>query len=66
MNVAMVEWEQPVVDVCVTTRKSEDARGQYASKKLPKRRIKPTKGHRIKWEKEKLVHKDVVNELWRI
>jgi hypothetical protein len=62
----MVEWEQPVADVCVTTRKSEDARGQYASKKLPKRKVKPTKGHRIKWEKEKLIHNDVVNELWRI
>jgi hypothetical protein len=30
---------------------------------LPKRKFSPTKGHRIKWEKEKLIHKDVFNEL---
>jgi hypothetical protein len=35
-------------------------------KKLPKRKVNPTKGHRIKWEKEKLIHKDVDNELRRI
>jgi hypothetical protein len=34
--------------------------------KLPKIKVNPTKGHRIKWGKEKLIHKDVVNELWRI
>jgi hypothetical protein len=36
------------------------------AKELPKRKVSPTKGRRIKWEKEKLIHKDVVNELWRI
>ncbi len=36
------------------------------TKKLPKREVSPTRGWRIKWEKEKLIHKDVVNELWRI
>jgi hypothetical protein len=36
------------------------------NEKLPKREVRPTKGQRIKWEKEKLIHKDAVNELWRI
>jgi hypothetical protein len=30
---------------------------------LPEKEVSPTKGHQIKWEKEKLIHKDVVNEL---
>jgi hypothetical protein len=33
------------------------------AKKLPKKKVSPAKGHRIKWEKEKMIHKDVVNEL---
>jgi hypothetical protein len=33
---------------------------------LPEKEVSPTKGHRIKWEKEKLIHKDVVNELQKI
>jgi hypothetical protein len=33
------------------------------TEKLPKREVSPTKGSQIKWEKEKLIHKDVVNEL---
>jgi len=28
--------------------------------------VSPCKGCWTKWENEKLVHKDVVNELWRI
>jgi hypothetical protein len=36
------------------------------AKSLPKKEVSPTKGWRIKWKKEKLIHKDVVNELWRI
>jgi hypothetical protein len=36
------------------------------TEKLPKREVSPIKGWWIKWEKEKLIHKDVVNELWRI
>jgi hypothetical protein len=31
-----------------------------------KKEVSPTKGCRIKWEREELVHKDVVNELYRI
>jgi hypothetical protein len=30
---------------------------------LLKKEVSPTKGRQIKWEKEKLIHKDVVNEL---
>jgi hypothetical protein len=30
---------------------------------LPKKEVKPTKGCWIKWEKENLLLKDVVNEL---
>jgi hypothetical protein len=33
------------------------------AEELPKREVSPIKGHQIKWEKEKLIHKDVVNEL---
>jgi hypothetical protein len=36
------------------------------AKKLPKKEVSPIKGHQIKWEKEKLIHKDVTNELWKI
>ncbi len=34
--------------------------------KLLKIEISPTKGRKIKWEKDKLIHKDVINELRRI
>jgi len=33
---------------------------------LLEKEVSPTKGHQIKWEKEKLIHKDVINELQRI
>ncbi len=36
------------------------------AKELFKKKVSPTKGCRIKWEKEKLIHKDVIDELWRI
>jgi hypothetical protein len=36
------------------------------TEKLPKREVSLIKGRGIKWEKEKLIHKDVVNELWKI
>jgi hypothetical protein len=36
------------------------------AKELLERKVNPIKGRQIKWEKEKLIHKDVVNELQRI
>ncbi len=63
INVAMVEWDQLVVDVCVTTQ------GQRASmlvEEPPEREVSPTRGRETKWEKEKKVHLDVVDELQKI
>jgi hypothetical protein len=58
-----------VADVCVTTR-GQIARMPKADmhvEKLWKREVSSnTKGHQIKWEKEKLIHNDVVNELWKM
>jgi hypothetical protein len=63
INVAMVKWDQLVVDVCVTTR------GQRASMPVeepPHKEISPTRGRQTKWEKKRKVHLDVVEELHKI
>jgi len=36
------------------------------TKKLPKKKVNPTKGCQIKQEKDKCIHKDVINELQKI
>jgi hypothetical protein len=35
-------------------------------KKLLKKQVNPPKRRQIKWEKEKWIHKDVINELQKI
>jgi hypothetical protein len=61
----MVKKDQPVVDVCVSTKghKARMPEVDMLAKELLKREVSPTKGQRIKWEKEIMIHKDVVNEL---
>jgi len=68
MNVVMVKKDQPAMDVCVTTRgqRVKILKADMATKKLLKIEVSPTKGRRIKWEKEKYIHKDVINELKNI
>ncbi len=68
MNVYMVKKDQLVVDVCVTTwgQKVRILKVDMPIEKLLKIEISPTKGRKIKWEKDKLIHKDVINELRRI
>ncbi len=68
VNVAMVKWDQLVMDVCVTT-KGQGARMPKANmraKELLEKEVYLTKGRQIKWEKEKLIHKDVINKLHKI
>jgi len=65
----MVDWDQSVMDVCVTRRgqKVRMPKVNMHAKEFPKREVSPgNKGCQIKWEKENLIHKDVVNELWKI
>jgi len=52
------------MDVCVTTRgqRARMLKADMPTEKLPKREVSPTKGRRIKWEKEKLIHEHVVND----
>jgi len=68
VNVAMVERDQLVVDVCVTTRgqRARMPKVNMLVEKLLEIEVSPTKGCQIKWEKEKLIHKDVVNELQKL
>jgi hypothetical protein len=56
------------MDVCVTTRgqRARIPKANMLAKKLPEIEVSPTKGCQIKWEKEKLIHKDVINELQKI
>jgi len=57
------KWDQSIVDVCVTTQ------GQRASMLVEEplaREVNPTRGRRTKWEKEKKVHLDVVEEQQKI
>jgi hypothetical protein len=59
----MVERDQPVVDVCVTTRgqRTRMPEVDMLVEKLIEIEVNPTKGCQVKWEKEKLIHKDVVS-----
>ncbi len=60
INVTMVEWDQLVIDVCVTTW------GQRTSmlvKEPLEKEVNLTRSQQTKWEKEKKVHLDVVEEL---
>jgi len=68
MNVVMVKKDQPVVDVCVTTRgqRARMPEADMLAKELLEIEVSPTKGCQIKWEKEKSIHKDVINELRKI
>jgi hypothetical protein len=68
MNVAMVKKDQVEVDVCVTTRgqRARILEVDMLVEEVLEKELSPTKGCRIKWGKEKLIHKDVVNELQRI
>ncbi len=48
------------------TTRGQNARmleADMPTEKLPKKEVSPIKRHQIKWEKEKLIHKDVINEL---
>jgi hypothetical protein len=64
----MVEKDQPVMDVCVTTRgqRARMPEVDMLAKKLIEIEVSPNKGCQVKWEKEKSIHKDVVNELLKI
>jgi hypothetical protein len=61
----MVKKDKPIVDVCVTTKgqRVKIPKVDTLVEELPKREVSPIKGRRIKWEKEKSIHKDVVNKL---
>jgi hypothetical protein len=56
------------MDVCVTTKGQGPRmpKANMRAKELLEREVYLTKGHQIKWEKEKLIHKDVINKLHRI
>jgi hypothetical protein len=61
----MVKKDKPVVDVCVTTKgqRVRIPKVDMLIEEFPKREVSPIKGGQIKWEKEKSIHKDVVNKL---
>jgi hypothetical protein len=61
----MVKKDKPVVDVCVTTKgqRVRIPKVDMLIEEFPKREVSPIKGRQIKWEKEKSIHKDVVNKL---
>ncbi len=61
INVTMVDWDQLVLDVFVTTR-GQKARMQE-EEEPQEREANRTRGQRTKWEKEKFVHQDVIREL---
>ncbi len=56
------------VDVFVATRGQRARRlvVDMPIEEFQKKEISLRKGHQTKWEKDKLVHQDVVNELWNI
>jgi len=53
VNVTMVDWDQPLVDICVTTRSKK---APFTDEEQGNIETNPTKGKRIKWDKEKTVH----------
>jgi hypothetical protein len=59
VNVAMIEWDQPLVDVCVMIcgRKTSLPKADHEEIEL-----NPTRGQQIKWDKEKKVHRDVLQD----
>jgi hypothetical protein len=60
INVDMVEWDQSIVDVCVTTW---DQRANMPIAEPLEKEVNLTRGWWTKWEKVKKVHLDVVEEL---
>jgi hypothetical protein len=60
VNVAMVEWDQPLVDVCVMIHGRKTLLPKADHEEIE---LNPTRGQQIKWDKEKKVHRDVLQEL---
>jgi hypothetical protein len=60
VNVVMVEWNKPLVNVCVMMR-SKNA--LLLVDNLGKKGMSPTCGQRVKWDKKRRVHRDVIEEL---
>jgi hypothetical protein len=60
VNVAMVEWDQPLVDVCVMTRGRKTLLPKADHEEID---LSPIHGQQVKWDKEKKVHQDVFQEL---
>jgi hypothetical protein len=57
VNVAMVEWDQPLVDVCVRIRGRKSLLPKANHEEVD---LSPIHGQQIKWDKEKKVHQDVL------
>lgn len=62
VNVTMVQCDQPILDVLVTIR---GQRARMPEEKLEEREreISLIRGQWTKWEREKMVHWDVIKEL---
>ncbi len=53
INMAMVEWNQPIIEAWVA-RRSQKAKMLELVKQLED--VSPTRRRQMKWEKEKLIH----------
>jgi hypothetical protein len=56
----MVEWDQPLVDVCIMIRGRKTLLPKADHEEID---LSPTCGQGIKWDKLKKVHRDVLQEL---
>jgi hypothetical protein len=53
INMAMVEWNQPIIEACVAIR-SQKVKMLEVVKQLED--VSSTRRRQMKWEKEKLIH----------
>ncbi len=60
MNVAIVNWDQPILDVFMTMR---GQKARMPKEEIQEKKLIPMKGKQTKWEREKDVFQDVIKEL---
>ncbi len=53
MNLVKVDWDQPRIDVCVTTT---NQKVKMLEEESHGRKVGPTQGQQTKWEKKNIVH----------
>jgi len=63
VNVVMVDWDQPILDVFVTTR---GQKVHMPKEQIHERKLSPMRQWRTKWERKNNVLQDVVKELQSI